>query len=67
MMYLEKYVNVLLTDRGSEFYAAKDMETDIDGSTRTRVFYCDPMQSGQKGSLETITYNYVTYFQNKQT
>lgn len=24
-----KYVNVLLTDRGSEFYAAKDMETGV--------------------------------------
>ena len=47
-----KYVNVLLTDRGTEFSAADAMETDNDGSRRTRVFYCDPMQSGQKGSLE---------------
>ena len=47
-----KYVHVLLTDRGSEFSAAEAMETDIDGSRRTRVYYCDPMQSGQKGSLE---------------
>lgn len=47
-----KYVHVLLTDRGSEFSAADAMETDEDGITRTRVFYCDPMQSGQKGSLE---------------
>ncbi|MCM1570235.1 MAG: helix-turn-helix domain-containing protein [Roseburia sp.] len=48
----EKYVHVLLTDRGSEFTAADAMETAADGSRRTRVFYCDPMQSGQKGSLE---------------
>ncbi len=47
-----KYVHVLLTDRGSEFTAADDMETAPDGTRRTRVFYCDPMQSGQKGSLE---------------
>ena len=46
-----KYVHVLLTDRGSEFTAADDMETDADGLRRTRVFYCDPMQSGQKGSF----------------
>lgn len=46
------HVNVLLTDRGSEFSAASQMETSLDGSRRTRVFYCDPMQSGQKGSLE---------------
>lgn len=47
-----KYVHVLLTDRGPEFTAADDMETASDGTRRTRVFYCDPMQSGQKGSLE---------------
>lgn len=47
-----KYVHVLLTDRGSEFSAADAMETASDGTRRTRVFYCDPMQSGQKGTLE---------------
>lgn len=48
----KKYVHVLLTDRGSEFTYADAMETSADGTRRTRVFYCDPMQSGQKGSLE---------------
>lgn len=49
-----KYVHFLLTDRGTEFSAAEAMETAYDGSgsRRTRVFYCDPMQSGQKGTLE---------------
>ena len=47
-----KYVSVLLTDRGTEFSAADAIETDGDGLRRTRVYYCDPMQSGQKGSLE---------------
>ena len=47
-----KYVHVLLTDRGSEFTATDGMETASDGTRRTRVFYCDSMQSGQKGSLE---------------
>ena len=46
------YAHVLLTDRGTEFSDASQMETSSDGSRRTRVFYCDPMQSGQKGSLE---------------
>ena len=50
--FFRKYVHVLLTDRGSEFTAADAMETASDGTRRTRVFYCDPMQSGQKGSLE---------------
>lgn len=47
-----KYVHVLLTDRGGEFTAAQAMETALDGTRRTRVFFCDPMQSGQKGTLE---------------
>lgn len=47
-----KYVHILLTDRGSEFSAADAMETSADGSRRTRVFFCDPMRAGQKGSLE---------------
>lgn len=47
-----KYVHVLLTDRGTEFSAAEAMETSPNGTRRTRVFYCDPMQSGQKGTLE---------------
>lgn len=43
---------VLLTDRGSEFMALRDIEFREDGSRRFRLFYCDPMQSCQKGSLE---------------
>lgn len=48
----EKEVNVLLTDRGSEFTLADKIETRNDGTIRTRIFYCDPMASRQKGSLE---------------
>lgn len=47
-----KYVHVLLTDRGSEFSAADAMEVSSDGTRRTRLFFCDPMRAGQKGSLE---------------
>ena len=47
-----KYVHVLLTDRGTEFSDAEGMETSPDGARQTRVYYCDPMQSGQKGTLE---------------
>jgi len=48
----DEHIHVLLTDRGGEFAAADAMEADSDGLRRTRVFYCDPMQSGQKGTLE---------------
>lgn len=47
-----KHVHILLTDRGGEFTDADGIEVDADGLRRTRVFYCDPMQSGQKGTLE---------------
>ena len=47
-----KHVEVLLTDRGGEFCSADGLELRSDGTRRTRVFYCDPMQSGQKGTLE---------------
>ena len=48
---LSSEVQVILTDRGSEF-SDVSVEKRDDGSVRTRIFYCDPMQSGQKGSLE---------------
>lgn len=48
----QKYCSVLLTDRGTEFSDPEHMERTSDGLLRTRVFFCDPMASGQKGSLE---------------
>lgn len=47
-------VEVLLTDRGSEFVAAEEAEIRTDGSRRTRMYYCDSMSSWQKGSLENV-------------
>ena len=43
---------VTATDRGSEFMLADEAEHDSDGNIRTHLFYCDPLASGQKGSLE---------------
>lgn len=42
----------ILTDRGSEFGNPDSLETGIDEIQRTSIYYCDPMQSGQKGGLE---------------
>ena len=47
-----KEAEVLLTDRGSEFVKMKDIELKDDDLIRTRVYYCDPLASCQKGSLE---------------
>ena len=43
---------VILTDNGSEFSNPVGIETAPDGSSRTRVFYCDPMASWQKPNVE---------------
>lgn len=44
----KKNVNIILTDRGTEF----SNPDYIEQNNRTKVFYCDPMQSCQKGSIE---------------
>jgi len=49
---------LLLTDRGVEFEKWKLFECNADGSTRCRIFYCDPMQSNQKPHIENA-HNYV--------
>ena len=43
---------VILTDRGSEFTDPLSIECDEDGVLRTKVFYCDPQRSDQKGGCE---------------
>ena len=45
-------VTIIKTDRGSEFCDAEGFEKEENESRRTRIFYCDPMAFGQKGSLE---------------
>lgn len=42
----------ILTDNGSEFKNPQLLETSLSGKRRTRIFYCDPMASWQKGRLE---------------
>jgi len=42
----------ILTDRGAEFGDPDSLETGINGIERTSIYYCDPMQSGQKGGIE---------------
>lgn len=61
-----KYAEVILTDRGAEFTAAEQLEIRSDGTRRTRLFFCDPMQSGQKGSLE-VHHEQLRYILPKET
>lgn len=45
-------LSICLTDNGSEFLDAEALEYDSKGNRRTKVFYCDPMASYQKGQIE---------------
>lgn len=42
----------ILTDHGSEFGDPDALGTGVTGIQRSSIYYCDPMQSGQKGGLE---------------
>lgn len=44
--------SALLTDNGSEFSNPRALEYAPDGTSRARLFYCDPCASWQKGRIE---------------
>ena len=47
-----KIFPVILTDNGVEFKGSHHLEFTENGARRTRVFYCDPQASWQKGRVE---------------
>lgn len=47
-----KLFPVILTDNGVEFKGAHNLEFTENGARRTRLFYCDPQASWQKGRIE---------------
>ena len=47
-----KIFQVILTDNGVEFKGAHNLEFTENGARRTRLFYCDPQASWQKGRIE---------------
>ncbi len=55
-----KLFEICLTDNGSEFKKVNDLELSPDNTVRTSIYYCDPMQSGQKGRLEK-NHEYIRY------
>lgn len=60
------FAEVIVTDRGGEFTFADRFESRQDGTRRSRIFYCDPMQGGQKGSLE-VNHELLRYILPKET
>ena len=58
----EKLFSLLLTDRGSEFEKPQLFEININtGEIRSKIFYCDPMQSSQKPHVEN-NHNFIREF-----
>lgn len=43
---------IILTDNGKEFTDIEGMERSIFGGKRTRIYFCEPRHSEQKGSCE---------------
>lgn len=55
---------VILTDNGSEFSNPDALETSpSNGERRTRIFYCDPYSSWQKGCVENNNGNLRRIFE----
>lgn len=48
----KRLFGVILTDRGTEFTNPYAIESDNWGEIKTRLFYCDPQCSWQKGMIE---------------
>ena len=55
-----KTFRVILTDNGPEFKDPWSIEMTANRKRRTRVFYCDPYQSNQKGRLEK-SHEFIRY------
>jgi len=62
----KKIFSIILTDNGSGFSNPYLIETGVDGLQRTKVFYCDPYASQQKGGIEK-NHEFVRYILPKGT
>ena len=51
---------IILTDNGTEFQFPTRLECDKHGELRTKIFYCNPNCSWQKGMLEK-NHEYIRY------
>ena len=62
----EKTFPIILTDNGSEFGNPLSLEFNDEGICRTRIFYCDPGASYQKGMIEK-NHEFIRYVLPKGT
>ena len=56
----------ILTDNGGEFQRPEELETSIDGSKRSSIYYCEPNRSDQKAKVEK-NHEYIRYIIPKGT
>lgn len=63
----KKYINIILTDNGNEFYDPLHMELDLKtGEKISSVYYCHPNSPEQKAELEK-NHEYIRYYLPKGT
>ena len=62
----EKTFPIILTDNGSEFGNPLSLEFNNEGIGRTRIFYCNPRASYQKGMIEK-NHEFIRYVLPKGT
>lgn len=55
---------LILTDNGSEFFNPEYIEDNGPFVAQSKVFYCDPRQSQQKGSIE-VTHEFIRRYIEK--
>ena len=56
----------ILTDNGGEFQKPEELETSIDGSKRSSIYYCEPNRSDQKAKIEK-NHEFIRYIIPKGT
>lgn len=64
MELFHRYFPIILTDNGSEFSNPYDIENNGPDVIDSKVFYCDPRASQQKGSIE-VAHEYIRRFISK--
>lgn len=56
----QKLFPIILTDNGTEFQDTDGLECDSNGEIRTKIYYCHPNCSWQKGMIEK-NHEYIRY------
>ncbi len=62
----KKIFEIVLTDGGGEFSDRVGLETSLDGTRRTTLYYCDPYAFWQKGCCEK-NHEYIRYVRKKSS